>query len=339
MSNIQDTLANNSDYTELRDRVIGDIQVTRQRVMSKANGEIVLLYWRTGNELNKRRDYGTRYIDTLARDVRIAFPDIKGFSSRNLRYMAKLAREMSYEYCSSCCNIPWGSIMLAMDRTEPGEKREWYLSKCLENGWSRSVLMHQIELGLYERQALPNKVNNFGATLPSPQSDMAREQQKDPYVFDFITARQDATEHDIEQEMVKNVTRLLLELGTGFAFLGSQYHLEVDGEDFYIDLLFYNTRLRCYVVVELKNDKFKPEHVGKLNFYLTAVDELLRGEYDNPSVGLLLCRQKNDVVAEWSLRDMEKPMGVSEYHLCDVLPSAKDIQSRIIGAAEGEGNE
>lgn len=336
MSNM---MSNDDRYLALFKQIADDIAATRLRVTAEANSEVVRMYWRTGLEINARATWGNKFIDTLSHDIRTAFPSIKGFSARNLKYMAKFARETSEELCNSCCTIPWGTITHLMDKVEPGERREWYLCKCLEYGWSRSVLMHQIELGLYERQALSDKMNNFGATLPSPQSDMAREQQKDPYVFDFITARQDATEHDVEQEMVKNVTKLLLELGTGFAFLGNQYHLEVGDEDFYIDLLFYNTRLRCYVVVELKNDKFKPEHVGKLNFYLTAVDELLRGEYDNPSVGLLLCRQKNDVVAEWSLRDMEKPMGVSERHLSDVLPSVEDIQSRVLGATEGVGNE
>lgn len=339
MSKDTGLLANSADYLDLREHVLGDIQATRQRVVSSANGELILLYWRTGHELNRKRDYGSGYIDTLSHDIRTAFPGIKGFSSRNLRYMAKMAREMSYEFCSSCCKIPWGTIMSVLDKTRPGARRDWYLRKCWENGWSRSVLMHQVELGLYERQALPDKVNNFDSALPSPQSDLVREQQKDPYIFDFITARQDATERDIEREMVHNVTKLLLELGTGFAFMGNQYHMEVASEDFYLDLLFYNTLLRCYVVVEIKNAEFKPEHIGKLNFYLTAVDEQLKGKYDNPTVGLLLCKEKNDVVVEWSLRDMEKPIGVSEYRLADVLPSSEDIRSRVFAFAEEADDE
>lgn len=336
---MSDLMNNESEYLRLFDQITEDIAETRLRVTMGANSEVVRMYWRIGREIDVRATWGSKFIDTLSRDIRMAFPGTKGFSVRNLKYMAKFARETSEELCNSCCTIPWGTITHLMDKTEPGERREWYMSKCLENGWSRAVLMHQIELRLYERQALPSKVNNFAKSLPSPQSDMAREQQKDPYVFDFITARQDATEHEIEQEMVKNVTKLLLELGTGFAFLGNQYHLEVDGLDFYLDLLFYNTRLRCYVVVEVKNAKFEPEHVGKLNFYLTAVDELLRGEYDNPSVGLLLCREKNDVVAEWSLRNVEKPIGVSEYHLSDVLPSIEDIRRRVLRKVGGGADE
>lgn len=199
------------------------------------------------------------------------------------------------------------------------------------------MLEHQIETRLYERQALSGKVSNFSRTLPDPQSELAQQQLKNPYVFDFITTRQSFQEHDVEQQMVDNVTKTLLELGTGFAFVGRQYHLEVGDTDFYIDLLFYNIRLRCYVVIELKNEDFKPEFTGKLAFYVTAVDEMLGGEYDNPTIGLLLCKTKNDVVAEWSLRTIDAPIGVSEYRLGDVLPgdfgkylpSPEDLQARI----------
>lgn len=333
-----DMLSNERDYLQLLKDVVDDIAETRLRVTQGANAELVRLYWRIGKEVESKATWGSKFVETLSHDLRTAFPGIKGFSVRNLKYMAKFARETSEQLCNSCCTIPWGTIMSVLDKTDPGERREWYLSQCLENGWSRSVLLHQFELGLYERQVSPSKVNNFQATLPSPRSDMVREQQKDPYIFDFITARQDATERDIEREMIKNVTKLLLELGKGFAFLGNQYHLTVNGDDYYIDLLFYNTRLRCYVVVELKNTAFKPEYVGKLNFYLTAVDELLRGEFDNPTVGLLLCSEKNNVVAEWSLRDVEKPIGVSEYQLSDVLPSVDDLKTRVLGAG-GDRNE
>lgn len=331
-------MSNGGEYLQLFKYVADDIADTRLRVTQGANAEIVRMYWRIGREIDARATWGSKFIESLSHDIRTAFPGIKGFSVRNLKYMAKFARETDEELCNSCCTIPWGTIMHVMDKVEPGARREWYLSKCLENGWSRSVLMHQIELGLYERQALPDKVNNFASSLPSPQSDMALEQQKDPYIFDFITARQDATERDIEQAMVSNVTKLLLELGTGFAFMGNQYHLVVADEDFYLDLLFYNTLLRCYVVVEIKNAEFKPEYIGKLNFYLTAVDEQLKGAYDNPTVGLLLCKEKNDVVAEWSLRDVEKPIGVSEYRLADVLPSSEDIRSRVF-AFTGEADD
>ena len=204
------------------------------------------------------------------------------------------------------------------------------------------MLAHQIESGLYQRQVLAEKVSNFENRLPSPQSELAVQTMKDPYIFDFIPFKADMVERDIEQALVKDVTRLLLELGTGFAFLGNQYHLNVGGDDFYIDLLFYNLNLRCYVVIELKTGEFKPEYAGQLNFYLSAVDGILKKEQDNPSIGLLLCKSKNDVVAEYSLKDMSKPIGVSAYQITSnlpeelehQLPSVEDIQKRIKGTKE-----
>ena len=211
------------------------------------------------------------------------------------------------------------------------------VEQAAKNGWSRNVLVHQIESGLYQRQALAEKVSNFELRLPSPQSELAIQTMKDPYIFDFIPFKTDMLEREIEEALVKDVTKLLLELGTGFAFLGNQYHLNVGGDDFYIDLLFYNLNLRCYVVIELKTGEFKPEYAGQLNFYLSAVDGILKKEQDNPSVGLLLCKSKNDLVAEYSLKDMSKPIGVSAYQVTSKLPeelekqlpSVEDIQKRI----------
>ena len=233
--------------------------------------------------------------------------------------------------------IPWGHNIVLMDKIANPEERKWYIEKSAQNGWSRNVLVHQIESGLYQRQVLADKVTNFENRLPSPQSELAAQTMKDPYVFDFISFREDMLERDIEQALVRDVTKLLLELGTGFAFLGNQYHLNVGGDDFYIDLLFYNLNLRCYVVIELKTGEFKPEYAGQLNFYLSAVDGILKKEQDNPSIGLLLCKSKNNVVAEYSLKDISKPIGVSEYKVTSILPdeleeqlpSVEDIQKRI----------
>ena len=233
--------------------------------------------------------------------------------------------------------IPWGHNIVILDKVNNLEERKWYIKNSAQNGWSRNVLVHQIESSLYQRQVLAEKVSNFENRLPSPQSELAAQTMKDPYVFDFITFKEDMLERDVEQALVRDVTRLLLELGTGFAFLGNQYHLNVGGDDFYIDLLFYNINLRCYVVIELKTGDFKPEYAGKLNFYLSAVDGILKKEQDNPSIGLLLCKSKNNVVAEYSLKDMSKPIGVSEYkitsslpdNLEQQLPSIEDIQKRI----------
>ena len=233
--------------------------------------------------------------------------------------------------------IPWGHNIVLLDKVADMDERKWYIKKSAENGWSRNVLVHQIESNLYQRQVLADKVTNFDHRLPSPQSELAAQTMKDPYVFDFIPFREDMLERDIEQALVRDVTKLLLELGTGFAFLGNQYHLNVGGDDFYIDLLFYNLNLRCYVVIELKTGDFKPEYAGQLNFYLSAVDGILKKEQDNPSIGLLLCKSKNNVVAEYSLRDISKPIGVSEYKITSSLPddlekqlpSVEDIQKRI----------
>ena len=233
--------------------------------------------------------------------------------------------------------IPWSHNTAIMDKVKDPEVRIWYIQKTKENGWSYNVLIHQIESGLYQRQVLANKVSNFENWLPSPQSELAAQTMKDPYIFDFIPFKEDMVERDIEQALVRDVTKLLLELGTGFAFLGNQYHLNVGGEDFYIDLLFYNLNLRCYVVIELKTGEFKPEYAGQLNFYLSAVDGIMKKDQDNPSIGLLLCKSKNDLVAEYSLKDMSKPMGVSAYQITNnlpeelekQLPSVEDIQKRI----------
>lgn len=233
--------------------------------------------------------------------------------------------------------IPWSHNIAIMEKIKAQEERAWYIQKTAENGWSYNVLIHQIESGLYARQALAEKVSNFETRLPSPQSELAIQTMKDPYVFDFIPFREDMKERDIEQALVRDVTHMMLEPGTGFAFMGNQYQLNVGGDDFYIDLLFYNVNLRCYFVIELKTGEFKPEYAGQLNFYLSAVDDILKKDGDNPTIGLLLCKSKNNLVAEYSLKDISKPIGVSEYKVTNSLtgelekqlPSVEDIQKRI----------
>lgn len=331
-------LTNNSEYIELLEQVKREIVETRNRVASQAVDEVICMYWRIGSHLNEGREYGTGYIDSLSKDIRREFPGVTWANPRNLRYMAKFNREADEEILHTvCAKLSWSHNRTLMDRVGELEQRYWYACKSLENGWSRAVLEHQIETRLYERQALSGNVSNFSRTLPDPQSELAQQQLKDPYVFDFITSRQSYQEHDIEQQMVDNVTNTLLELGTGFAFMGRQLHFKVGGEDFYIDLLFYNVKLHCYVVVELKNAAFKPEYMGKLTFYVSAIDGELKGAGDNPTIGLLLCKEKNDVVAEYTLKDINQPIGVSEYRLGDVLPgdfgkylpSPEDLQARI----------
>lgn len=331
-------LMDTNEYITFLESIKAEITQTRARAVGKVNSELICLYWRIGSELNSRKDWGASVIDTLSKDIRVAFPQIKGFSARNLRYMAKFARECNEEFLQTVsAKLSWSHTVKLMDKLKDDAQRHWYGKEAIENGWSLAVLDHQIDLKLYERQVLSGKVSNFTRTLPAPDSELAQQALKDPYIFDFITAKQGQKEHDIEEQMVANVTNLLLELGTGFAFMGRQYHLVVGKEDFHIDLLFYNTKLRCYVVIELKNDKFKPEFTGQLSFYVAAVDGELAGEHDNPTIGLLLCKEKNDVVAEYSLRDINAPIGVSEYKLEDVLPeeylkylpTPEDLQARI----------
>ncbi len=253
--------------------------------------------------------------------------------------MAKFAAEYPDEQIVQevLAQITWYHNIALMDKVKGQGASLWYAKESVKNGWSRNVLVHQIESGLYERQAIAQKISNFESLLPAPQSELAVQTMKDPYVFDFIPFKEDMVERDIENALVKDITALLLELGTGFAFLGNQYHLNVGGDDFYIDLLFYNLNLRCYVVIELKTGDFKPEYAGQLNFYLSAVDAQLKKDTDNPTIGSLLCKNKNNLVAEYSLKDMSKPMGISEYKLSSVLPDAfseqlpsiEDIQKRI----------
>ena len=289
--------------------------------------------------INSHKEWGNRFIENLSNDIKLAFPSVKGYSVRNLKYMSKFAETYSdKEFVQQVvAQIPWGHNLIILDKIDNMVERVWYLKNIIKNSWSRNVLIHQIESGLYQRQVLANKVSNFENRLPSPQSELAVQTMKDPYVFDFIHIREEMVERDIEQALIKDVTKLLLELGTGFAFLGNQYHLNIGGEDFYVDLLFYNLNLRCYVVIELKTGEFKPEYVGQLNFYLLAVDSVLKKELDNSTIGLLLCKTKNNLVAEYSLKDISKPIGVSEYKITDnlpdefekQLPSIEDIQSRI----------
>lgn len=266
------------------------------------------------------RGWGAKVIERLARDLRSAFPDMRGFSRANLWYMRAFAEAWPKDEIvqQPVGRLPWGHNIVLLTKLKVSEERLAYAHAALQHGWSRNVLVMQIETRRLERQG--QAITNFAQVLPSPQSDLARESLKDPYRFDFLGVGDDALEREIEQALVEHVTEFLLELGAGFAFVGRQVHVEVGGEDFFLDLLFYHLRLRCYVVVELKAGGFKPEHLGQLGFYLTAVDEQVRDEADGPTVGLLLCKSKNKVVAEYALRDATKPLGIAEYQLVRALP-------------------
>lgn len=306
------------------------IQSAQIKAAGSVNRELVTLYWNIGREILQRQTaqgWGAKVIDRLARDLRAAFPDMKGFSPRNIKYMRAFADAYSEEQFVQqvAAQIPWFHHCVLLDKVKKPSEREWYIRQTVENGWSRNVLVLQIESGLYRRKG--KAVTNFDRTLPAPQSDLAHQLLKDPYNFDFLTLDSEARERDLERELLTHIRQFLLELGVGFAFVGSQYHLEVGGDDFYIDLLFYHLRLRCFVVIDLKMKKFTPADAGQMNFYLSAVDDLLRHNDDQPSVGLILCKEDNRVVAEYALRDMSKPIGVSAFQITESLP--ENLQSSL----------
>ena len=333
---------------------LGDIKTqiheAQQRASQALNLELVSLYWRIGKAILNRQNqqgWGAKVIDRLAHDLRTNFPEMKGFSRTNLMYMRAFAaawpgaetvqgglgqsesgaivpqpvhksgtREFVHQLVDK---LPWRHHCVLLDKLKTRDEREWYLRKAIEHNWSRNILVMQIESRLLERSG--TAVTNFALTLPKPESDLARESLKDPYRFDFLGLGEEAQEREIETALVKHVTDFLLELGAGFAFVGRQILLDVGGEEFLIDLLFYHLKLRCYVVIELKAGKFKPEHLGQLSFYLTAVDAQIKHPDDGPTIGLLLCKTKNKVVAEYALRGKDQPLGVAEYQLVESLPA------------------
>jgi len=373
-------------YGELLEDLKARIRTAQVKAAVSVNRELIALYWRIGGTIVQRQRaerWGNAVVERLAADLRTSFPDMGGFTARNIWHMrlfylayeseglilqqpaaelgnAKLKQPVSVlndvnlqrpdEELSDgilsqptvksrdiilkqpvselndailqhpVAEIPWGHNIVLLQKLKDPAARLWYARQTVENGWSRAMLTHWIESDLYARQG--KAITNFKATLPAPQSDLAAEIVRDPYNFDFLTLRTDAVERDIERGLLDHIRKFLLELGSGFAFVGQQVPLEVDGEDYYIDLLFYHLRLRCYVVIDLKARSFKPEYAGKMNFYLSAVDDLLRHPDDKPSIGIILCKTRGQVVAEYALRDVTKPVGVARYNtrLVEALP-------------------
>ncbi|MCB9726843.1 MAG: DUF1016 domain-containing protein [Deltaproteobacteria bacterium] len=326
-----------SDYPALLSDLKERIHSARMRATLAVNAELTLLYWDIGRSILHRQEHqgwGAKVVERLSVDLRRAFPDMKGLSPRNLKYMRTFAsawpdRPIVQEVLAQ---IPWYSNLALLEKLNDAQDRLWYARKTRLHGWSRNVLVMQIETGLHRRQG--KAITNFEDVLPAPQSDLANNLLKDPYLFGFLGLEEDAQEREIEKALMRHLRDFLLELGVGFAFVGNQYRLEVGGDDFFIDMLFYHLHLRCYVVVELKAVAFKPEFAGKLNFYLSAVDDLLRHADDAPTIGLLLCQGKNKVVAEYALRDMSKPIGVSEYQLTEALP--ENLRGKLPTVAELE---
>lgn len=319
-----------SDYGPWLAELKARIHAAQQQAARSVNSELVLLYWQIGRgilERQGREGWGSKVIERLAQDLRNAFPTMKGFSRANLLYMRAFAEAWPDQAIvqQAVGRLPWGHNLVLLSKLKATDLRLAYTQRAIDQGWSRAVLVHHIERRLLEREG--QAVSNFALRLPEPNSDLAREALKDPYLFDFLGVGEEANERAIEDALVQHITRFLLELGAGFAYVGRQVPLEVGGEDFFIDLLFYHLKLRCYVVIELKATAFKPEHTGQLSFYLSAVDAELKGEHDAPTIGMLLCKSKNKVVAEYALRNINQPIGVAEYQLTESLPS--DLQSSL----------
>ena len=310
------------DFKDLILQAKQDILATRYNVMQHANNELIMLYFRLGKIISENARYGNQFIKIFSTSLRLEFPNTDGFSERNLSRMKKFYEE--YKNLSNLptalAKLPWSHNMLLLEKIKDFEIRKWYANKCLENGWSHTVLEHQIDSGIYERQVLAEKLTNFNEKLPLTQSELARDVMKDPYIFELEGIKDDYIEKDIENAMLEKIKNVLLELGKGFSFVGSQYKISTESQDYYIDLLFYHLELRCYIVVELKNTEFRPEYTGQLSFYVTAVDETIKKEYDNQTIGLLLCKGKDKLSVEWSLKSTNAPIGVSSYKIAKTLP-------------------
>lgn len=302
------------------------IRSTQIKAAIAVNSTLILFYWELGKMISEKQTaWGSKFLETLSKDLQDEFSEMKGFSVSNLKFCKlfynyfSIRSQVENEMAENLIvKLPWGHIKIIITKIKDHTEAEFYTKQTIENNWSRDILDLQIKSNLYQRQG--KSITNFKNTLPEPFSDLAIQTLKDPYVFDFLALDVKYRERDVENQLVQHITKFLLELGKGFAFIGQQYHLAIADNDYYIDLLFYHTRLKCYIVVELKNTKFIPEFAGKLNFYLSAVDSLIKQNDDNPTIGILLCKDKNNLEAEFALRDINKPIGISEWSLTENLP-------------------
>ena len=333
------SIQNIGTYQHFLDDLKQRVATARYQAARTLNTGLILLYHHVGKEIlrsQQEHGWGAKVIDQLSHDLRSAFPEMKGFSPRNLKYMRKFAQEYpEIEFVQEVlAQLSWYHHTTLLDKISDRENRVFYIKKALEHGWSRNVMVHQIESGLHQRQG--KAITNFKEKLPQSQSDLAHSILKDPYLFDFLSLGEEAQEREVEKALIQHMEKFLLELGAGFAFVGRQYHLEIGEQDFYIDLLFYHLKLRCFVVIELKDHDFKPEYAGKMNFYLSAVDDLIKDSHDHPSIGLILCKSKNNVLAEYALRDMAKPIGLAQYQLSHALPERLSVALPSIETLEAE---
>lgn len=330
------------EYRATVEQIKKQIKASQFKAIISVNSVMLSLYWQVGHLIltqQQKLGWGSKVIEQLAKDIKKEFSDLEGFSPRNLRYMRQFAAtypdlltpEKGMNAPSAhgimeqmvigqqvVAQLSWSHHVILMDKVSDAAERMFYIESAVSNGWSRNVLSLQIKSNLYGRAG--KAVTNFDQRLGNPQSDLAKQTLKDPYIFDFLTLHSQYEEKDLENALTSHITKFLLELGAGFAYIGRQYHLEVGGEDFYIDLLFYHLKLRCYVVVELKTGKFRPEYAGKLNFYLSVVDDKLRHQSDHASIGLLICQDKNNIVAEYALKDIDKPIGIAQYRIAESIP-------------------
>jgi predicted nuclease of restriction endonuclease-like (RecB) superfamily len=319
-----------SFYVQAFERLKDRIYESRRNAALSVNQELIKLYWDIGNILHEKQKvekWGTGIIERLVKDIQNTFPGIEGFSRTNLFrmrlfYLAyqKVAQTVPQLDVLPVFKIPWGHNIILLQKLDSEEERVWYAEETIKHGWSRHALEDWIKSDAYKRQG--KAITNFEHRLPEPQSKLAKETLKDPYKLDFLSLTQGYREQELEQGLIDHIEKFLLELGSGFAFIGRQYHLEISGKDYYLDLIFFHTKLRCYVVVELKNTEFKPEHTGQLNFYLSIVDDKLRHPEDKPTIGILLCKTKDNLTVEYALRDVLKPIGVASYEtqILDSLP-------------------
>ena len=310
------------DFKEIATSIKKEIYQTQITIMSDANKRLIELYYSIGKYVSENSTWGSKFIDCLEREIKLEFPEIKGFSARNIRRMQYFYEEYKGDeiWTPLVAKLPFTHNIILISKVKDKKIRKWYLEKAVAENWSKIILDHQIDFGLYERQSKADKLNNFKDTLVEPQSDLARDLQKDPYIFNLPLLKEKYVEKELESAMIDRIKDVLLELGNGFSFVGNQYNISVADEDYFIDMLFYHLKLHCYVVVELKAVPFQPEFAGKLNFYLSAIDEVVRDKLDNPTIGIILCKSKDKIKVEYSLKDINKPIGISSYEITKVLP-------------------
>lgn len=315
------------EFKNIVNKIKSEIKTTQIKVAIESNKSLINLYYRIGKIINDNYKYGNKFVDDVSRELKLEFPNIEGFSVRNLKYMKKFYLEYKDDELVQRCvaQLPWRHNITLMSKLKDNDLRKKYAEATIKNGWSKDMLVMQIENNYHLR--IGNSSNNFKTALPDINSDLANNTIKDPYVFDFLTLKENYKEKELEQAMIEKIKDVLIELGNGFSFVGNQYKVSTENNDYFIDLLFYHLDLRCYIVVELKTTEFKPEYIGQLGFYVTAVNEILRKETDNQTIGLLLCKNKDRLIAKWSLKSTNVPIGITSFELNKYIP--KDILEKL----------